>query len=53
MGATVHTNQQVVHVAEAQKTGVTAELVDDVQMYDFMSALQEDKQKTVCDPLFT
>lgn len=53
VGATVHTNQQVVHVAEAQKTGVTAELVDDVQMYDFMSALQEDKQKTVCDPLFT
>ena len=45
VGATVHTNGQIVHVTEAQKTGLTAELVDDVLMYDLMSALQEDKQK--------
>lgn len=39
VGATVLTDGQVVHVAEAEKTGVTADLVDDVLLDDLMFAL--------------
>lgn len=47
MGATVLADGQVVHVAEAEKTRIAADLVDDVLLYDLMFALQEDKQRTV------
>lgn len=42
VGATVLTDRQLVHVAEAEETGIAADLVDDVVLYDLMLALQED-----------
>ena len=44
-GMTVLTDGQVVHVAEAEKTGIAADLVDDVLLNDLMFALQEDKER--------
>lgn len=49
-GVTVLTDGQVVYVAEAEKTGVAADLVDDIMSYDLMFALQKDKDRTVCQP---
>lgn len=37
-GVTVLTDGQVVYVAEAEKTGVAADLVDDIMSYDLMFA---------------
>lgn len=45
VGATVLTDAQVVHVAEAQETGIAADFVDDVLLYDLTFALQEDKRR--------
>lgn len=47
-GVTVLTDWQFVDVAEAEKAGLAADLVDDVLLYDLMFALQDvDKQQNV------